>query len=77
MKTFLFQTPISTYEIKAESLEVAKKAPELKGLTIEKIADADDAHVCKYCGCIAPGNYDDLLCDECRSIFGHAPYSEL
>jgi rubrerythrin len=34
-------------------------------------------HICKYCGNIVEGEYEDLLCDECREIFGHSLYSEL
>lgn len=36
-----------------------------------------NTHVCKYCGWIADGADDDLLCSECRMDFGHAFYSEL
>lgn len=36
-----------------------------------------DHHVCQYCGDITPGINDDLLCVECRSIFGHSRFSEL
>jgi len=34
-------------------------------------------HSCKYCGGIAEGTHEDLLCSECRETFGHALYSEL
>ena len=34
-------------------------------------------HICKYCGNIVEGEYEDLLCDECREIFGHSLYSDL
>ena len=34
-------------------------------------------HICKYCGNIVEGEYEDLLCDECKEIFGHSLYSEL
>lgn len=37
----------------------------------------DGKHLCKYCGEIADGNYEDLLCKDCRMTFGHALYSEL
>lgn len=46
----------------------------------EKILDVVDAnthHICQYCGDIAKGTDADVLCDECREIFGHAFYSEL
>ena len=36
-----------------------------------------DSHICKYCGGVAKGTYEDLLCDDCRMLFGHSLYSEL
>lgn len=36
-----------------------------------------DTHICKYCGDIAEGTFEDLLCAECRQTFGHSLYSEL
>lgn len=36
-----------------------------------------DSHICKYCGGIAKGTYEDLLCEDCRMLFGHTLYSEL
>lgn len=36
-----------------------------------------DTHICKYCGGVAKGTYEDLLCDDCRMLFGHSLYSEL
>lgn len=41
------------------------------------IEDITSKHICKYCGNIVEGEYEDLLCDECREIFGHSLYSEL
>lgn len=37
----------------------------------------EDEHTCKYCGNIAKGTYEDILCEECRECFGHTLYSEL
>lgn len=34
-------------------------------------------HICKYCGGVADGSYDDLLCGSCKDVFGHSLYSEL
>ena len=34
-------------------------------------------HICKYCGWVADGTEEDLLCSECRTDFGHAFFSEL
>ena len=36
-----------------------------------------DSHKCKYCGARARGSDEDLLCDNCRELFGHTYYSEL
>jgi|GEM_PF-1978847 len=37
----------------------------------------DGKHICKYCGGLAEGTFEDLLCGECRETFGHSLYSEL
>ena len=34
-------------------------------------------HTCKYCGGMAEGDNEDLLCPECQEAFGHKFYSEL
>ena len=34
-------------------------------------------HYCKYCGELVLGDNEDLLCQECRELFGHSFYSEL
>lgn len=34
-------------------------------------------HKCKYCGEFTKGMDGDVLCDDCREIFGHTFYSEL
>ena len=41
------------------------------------VADANTHHICKYCGNIAEGTYEEVLCEECRDTFGHAFYYEL
>lgn len=42
-----------------------------------KVYDGNTNHICKYCADVAEGTYEDLLCDDCREIFGHSLYSEL
>lgn len=42
-----------------------------------EIIDITGKHICPYCGDIAEGEYEDLLCADCRMTFGHALYSEL
>lgn len=39
--------------------------------------DLPNQHICKYCGEIADGTDEDLLCKKCREFFGHALFSEL
>lgn len=45
-----------------------------KTFTIESL---EGKHICKYCYGIADGPDEDVLCKECREVFGHAFYSEL
>ena len=42
-----------------------------------EIIDLTDKHLCKYCGDVANGPDEDVLCEDCRYTFGHAFYSEL
>ncbi len=42
-----------------------------------EIIDLTGKHLCKYCGEVVDGDYEDLLCADCRMTFGHALYSEL
>ena len=42
-----------------------------------EIIDITGKHICRYCGEIAEGTYEDLLCEDCRCTFGHSLYSEL
>lgn len=34
-------------------------------------------HHCKYCGQFAKGYDEDVLCEDCRGVFGHTFFSEL
>ena len=34
-------------------------------------------HYCKYCGNLADTEHEDILCDECKTDFGHSLFSEL
>ena len=34
-------------------------------------------HKCKYCDAWAKGANENLLCNDCKEVFGHAFYSEL
>ena len=81
MKKFYAETSkgkdlyISTIETMSEQQAISYL--EKEGYKVEKIVDASTHHLCKYCGGIAEGTYEDLLCEECRYDFGHALFSEL
>ena len=34
-------------------------------------------HSCKYCGQVTEGIDEDILCEDCREVFGHTLYSQL
>ena len=64
-----------TYDMSAD-----KWTTLLETMLEEKIIavhDANTHHICKYCGGVAKGIDEDVLCEECRYVFGHAFYSEL
>lgn len=62
--------------MEAELLKIVQvQEPERKWTSIQKLPKGK--HICKYCGGIAEGTYQDLLCEECRECFGHSLYSEL
>ncbi len=44
---------------------------------IQKVYDAKTHHLCKYCGNVAKGKDEDVLCEGCRELFGHAFFTEL
>ena len=50
---------------------------QFRGIPITNIVNARANHLCRYCGEITKGSDKDLLCDECKEIFGHSLYSEL
>ena len=69
-----------------KSLLIETKGPDMQtcidditaqGIIISKIVLAKGHHICKYCKGIADGSYADLLCDDCKRIFGHSLFSEL
>ena len=55
--------------------QMQEELPQAGWLTCQEIPK--DKHPCKYCGGIAEGTYEDLLCGECRETFGHSLFSEL
>lgn len=57
--------------------ENCRKYFNQKGVEVIKIATKKNHHICKYCGQITDGEMENLLCDECREIFGHTFFNEL
>ena len=79
MKVYI-QTAQNVYEVddpRATKIEDIVIPQEYKDEGLEGVFNAAENHICKYCHSVAPGTYEDLLCDDCREIFGHALYSEL
>jgi len=69
----------STWATKETILETFYKNRKESG---EKIGDvviieSTKEHFCQYCGQVAEGKDKNVLCQECRELFGHAFFSEL
>jgi hypothetical protein len=62
---------------KEQIIVLIQQADDFKDTKILDVADANTHHICQYCGEIANGTDEDVLCSECRMTFGHAFYSEL
>lgn len=56
-------------------LRICQKQYPNEGIT--KVYDGNNHHICKFCGGIAKGIDEDILCSKCRELFGHAFFSEL
>ena len=82
---------ISTYRITGISPRARKNSVIIEDVNTKKtyvcppssLDDLDGSvllkgfHRCGYCGEAVPGDNEDLLCSDCRSLFGHTLYSEL
>jgi poly-D-alanine transfer protein DltD len=66
-----------SWDCEFSSEEECVQAFKDEGIEVIKIATKSNHHRCKYCGSIADGKMSDLLCDNCREVFGHTFYSEL
>lgn len=62
---------------KEKFIELLQRTNAFKDKKVVDVADGNTHHICKYCGEITKGNDEDVLCDECRMIFGHTFYYEL
>jgi len=65
------------WDCEYSSEDECRKDFENEGIKIIKIATKRNHHRCKYCYGIANGKETNLLCDECRRMFGHIYYDEL
>lgn len=64
-------------KIRAQNIARAKAILKNRYSKIVELVPATESHFCSYCGRIVYNNVEDLLCDECRKLFGHVFYSEL
>lgn len=86
------QDYVSTFNIKDDMAKAAMSNDAVKQALLNQInnkyntsyapsdteiIDLTGKHLCKYCGEVVDCEYEDLLCEDCRMIFGHALYSEL
>ena len=68
-----FQKPLDYPE--EVLLRICQKHYPSEGIT--KVCDGNNHHICKFCGGVAKGIDEDILCEKCRELFGHAFFSEL
>ena len=82
-KTYAIEIPLKKeVNVKKEDwiAQMQKVVNECNELITDKVVNVYDAnryHICKYCGQISKGANKDLLCEDCREIFGHSLYNEL
>lgn len=77
MKKYYVQTADCVQEVMAAAMPTADELAKLIDGYIEMIVPAKGHHICKYCQSIADGSDKDVLCKDCRDLFGHYLYSEL
>ncbi len=66
-----------TMEASYFDAETCEKSMASDGYKIARIVPARGHHICMYCNGIADGAQKDILCDDCRDMFGHYSYYEL
>ena len=79
-KTYAIEIPLKKeVNLKKEDwiAQMQKFVNELITDKVVNIYDANRYHICKYCGKIVKGSNKNILCEDCREIFGHSLYSEL
>lgn len=78
IKDDIAEAAMSNDTVKQKLLNVVnKKYGTNFKLSDTEILNLKGKHLCKYCGDVANGPDEDVLCEDCRYTFGHAFYSEL
>lgn len=77
MYTGSFDTAISMAHIKSHWDQIKSSLGENDMGELISITNASSHHLCGYCGQVVKGTDRNLLCDECRELFGHKYLSEL
>ena len=78
IKDEMVKAAISNDTTKQSLLNIINKKYETNFAPSDtEIIDLTGKHLCKYCGDVANGPDEDVLCEDCRYTFGHAFYSEL
>lgn len=67
------------YAIESNKEEIMKRVAEEYNFANPIGCDFIPAghHLCGYCGELTVGANEDILCSDCKSVFGHTRYSEL
>lgn len=65
------------FEGQYENMEKFEAELTKEKMTAIKIVPAKGNHLCRYCMGIAEGSNKDLLCDDCKELFGHTLFTEL
>lgn len=78
MKRYYAVDEEQAIELVAQNYSAAKAIAIQYGLKGDiQIEPVKGHHLCPYCGNIDDHEDEDLLCADCREMFGHAFYSEL
>lgn len=65
------------FDFKATSKEECINFYEKEGYVVKTVVSSKKYHRCKYCLGIANGTNKDILCEDCKDLFGHTYFHEL
>ncbi len=77
LEKYLVECDTSSFSVEARSEEQAMEYVRESGYNPVQAVKARGHYFCKYCSRIVKGTNKDVLCPECRDVFGHAFFSEL